>query len=286
MPVALPVSGAVGALPVVRPTGELVVAYLRRRAEHRLRRVGRRRRHVRCAGDGVGRPGARRAGPPLLPVPGCGRRPGVGSGLGDVARLPLQRGCAANSVVVSTSDDGRSWTPPTRVTSARNAFLPTIGVHPRTGRVALAYYVLRAGRRHRLRARRVASGRCGLGIPASLSAQTMRPGWLPDTVSGPDAGGLHLRALRGRAAARCLGARLGARRIEPAPGGLRDARLTRRRWLSPLWRYRPIGCQTVLSSRKASISQGLWASARGADDALDILRGELLELRAAARRRP
>ena len=43
-------------------------------------------------------------------------------------------------------------------------------------------------------------------------------------------------------------------------------------------RQSPIGCQTVFSSRKAEISHGLWASAVRADDALDVLGSEPLEL--------
>ena len=40
----------------------------------------------------------------------------------------------------------------------------------------------------------------------------------------------------------------------------------------------PIGCQTVFSSRKAAISQGLCPVGGAVDDALDVLGGELLEL--------
>jgi hypothetical protein len=96
----------------------------------------------------------------------------------------FSRGCAANSIVVSTSDDGRSWTAPAAVTSGRNAFLPTIGIHPGTGRAALAYHVLRAGGGMDVELVESRASGQGWGGPRRLSAQSMRPGWLPDTVSG------------------------------------------------------------------------------------------------------
>ena len=39
-------------------------------------------------------------------------------------------GCAANDVVLSRSTDGTTWSPPVRVTSGRNAVMPTLGVEP------------------------------------------------------------------------------------------------------------------------------------------------------------
>ena len=95
-------------------------------------------------------------------------------------------GCAQNSVVVATSTDGRTWTAPTRVTTGRDAFLPAIGIHPTTGRV---------GDRLPRRSRRVESTSSSSSrrrrradrpsrAPRRLSAQTMRPEWMPNTVSG------------------------------------------------------------------------------------------------------
>ena len=183
-PVALPVSGAVGALPVVRPSGELVVAYLR---------------GTQAIGSVVSIDGGATFGAPVtvsdlqvrnaqglrfFPLPAADVDPASGRVWVTWHDCRFSSGCTENSVVVSTSDDGRSWTRPARITSARNAYLPTIGVHPRTGRVALAYYVLRPGGGIDFELVESRPGGGGWGTPRLLSAQTMRPDWLPDTVSG------------------------------------------------------------------------------------------------------
>jgi hypothetical protein len=92
-------------------------------------------------------------------------------------------GCATNDVVIATSPDGLSWTGPTAVTSGRNGVLPAIGIQPQTGRLAIAYYTTRAAG---IDAELVESraGGTGFGPPRRLSAQTMRPDWLPNTASG------------------------------------------------------------------------------------------------------
>lgn len=51
--------------------------------------------------------------------------------------------CDANDVVLSRSQDGTAWSEPARVTSGRNAVVPTIGVEPRTGKLAVVYYAIR-----------------------------------------------------------------------------------------------------------------------------------------------
>ena len=53
------------------------------------------------------------------------------------------RSASGNDVVFSRSADGTTWSPPVRVTRGRNAVMPTIGVEPGTGRLAIAYYVIR-----------------------------------------------------------------------------------------------------------------------------------------------
>jgi hypothetical protein len=96
-------------------------------------------------------------------------------------------GCATNSVAVATSADGRSWSVPVRVTSGRNAFLPAVGIHPTSGRVAFLYYVLGpVGIDAELVESRTAapSRRVDFLAPRRLSAQTMRVEWLPNTTSG------------------------------------------------------------------------------------------------------
>ena len=132
----------------------------------------------------VGRPGRDARGLRFFPLPAADVDPASGRLWVTWHDCRFGAGCSANSVVVSTSADGRSWTPPARVTSGRNAYLPTIGIHPRTGRAALAYYVLRAGGGIDAELVESRASGAGWGTPRRLSAQTMRPDWLPDTVSG------------------------------------------------------------------------------------------------------
>jgi hypothetical protein len=182
-PVPIAVTDAVGAFPVVRPTGELVVVF-----NWGGRRIG----------SSVSRDGAlsfspavevaeiqMRSGRPLrfFPLPSAdvdssGR---VWVTWHDCRFDP---GCDLNSVIVATSADGASWAAPRAITSGRNAFIPAIGIHPRTGRVAVAYYVVRAD--GGIDAELVESaGRADrFGAPRRLSAQTMRVPWIPNTVSG------------------------------------------------------------------------------------------------------
>jgi hypothetical protein len=168
---------------VIRPTGEVVVVYL-----WNAQRVG----------ASVSIDGGASFGQPVdvsdvqtrtprglrfFPLPAADVDPRTGLVWVTWHDCRFSSGCAANSVVVSTSADGRSWSAPARVTSGRNAFLPTVGIHPTTGRVALAYHVLRDGGGIDVElVESRASG--GWAAPRRLSAQTMRPQWLPDTVSG------------------------------------------------------------------------------------------------------
>ena len=186
LPVGVPVTVAVGAFPVIRPDGSLVVVYL----------WGGRR-----LGASVSADGGASFGPPatiaeiqvrsirglrFFPLPGADVDPSgrVWVAWHDCRFTP---GCAANSVTVASSADGRTWTAPARVTTGRNAFLPAIGAHPSNGRLAIAYHVVRPGGGVdvELVELRGAGGRpAGVTAPRRLSAQTMRPEWMPDTVSG------------------------------------------------------------------------------------------------------
>lgn len=182
-PVGIAVTDAVGAIPVIRPSGELVVVFLR---------------GGRTVSAATSIDGAASFGPPIdvsdiqarnarglrfFPLPAADVDPRTGRIWVTWHDCRFSPGCSANSVVVSTSDVGGAWSPPTRVTSGRNAFLPTIGIHPRTGRTALAYHVLGPGGGIDVE---LVESRAGTGweAPRRLSAQSMRPDWLPDTVSG------------------------------------------------------------------------------------------------------
>jgi BNR repeat-like domain/RTX calcium-binding nonapeptide repeat (4 copies) len=186
-PVRTSATSAVGAFPVVQPSGTLVVAYLQ---------AGRR------IGASVSSDGGATFGPPVV-VADVQSRPARGlrffplpsadvdpSGRVWVAwqDCRFDQGCTANSAVVASSVDGRSWTAPARVTSGRNAFIPAIGIHPTSGRLAVAYYVVRAGGgidAELVEFRAGAGGRpTVVSAPRRLSARTMRPEWSPNTVSG------------------------------------------------------------------------------------------------------
>lgn len=94
----------------------------------------------------------------------------------------FRTGCTGNDVVVSRSADGKSWTTPVRVTSGRNAVLPTIGVEPGTGRLAIAYYVIQ---RNGIDAELVTSADgTRWSTPQRLNARRMPLEWMPQTTLG------------------------------------------------------------------------------------------------------
>ena len=91
-------------------------------------------------------------------------------------------GCAANDVVVSRSADGRTWSPPARVTTGRNAAIPTIGVEPETGRLAIAYYAVHA---NGVDAEVVTSvDGVRWTAPQRLNPRRMQLAWMPETTLG------------------------------------------------------------------------------------------------------
>ncbi|MDQ3122703.1 MAG: hypothetical protein M3Q59_09240 [Actinomycetota bacterium] len=185
-PVGIPVTDAVGAFPVIRPSGELIVVYLW--SGNRL-------------GSSVSTDGAASFGPPAVvaelqvrSIRGLRFFPLPSADVDPSGRVWItwhdcrfSSGCAQNSVVVATSADGRTWTQPTRVTVGRDAFLPAIGIHPATGRVAIVYHAVRPGGIdvELIESRPTTAGRpTTFAAPRRLSAQTMRPEWSPNTVSG------------------------------------------------------------------------------------------------------
>jgi len=181
-PAGIPVTDAVGAFPVIRPGGELVVVFLW--ASSRI-------------GSSVSADGGATFGVPTIvaevkvrtirelrffPLPSADVGPSgrIWATWHDCGFSP---GCSENSLVVSTSTDGRTWTTPSAITSGRNAVLPAIGINPVSGRAAFVYYIVRPGG---VDAELVEIGpdRRRLAPPRRLSSQTMRLGWMPTTVSG------------------------------------------------------------------------------------------------------
>jgi len=90
--------------------------------------------------------------------------------------------CSGNDVVISRSADGARWSAPVRITTGRNVVLPTIGVEPGTGRLAIAYYVIQ---RNGIDAELVIStdGR-RWSAPQRLNARRMPLEWMPQTTLG------------------------------------------------------------------------------------------------------
>jgi BNR repeat protein/hemolysin type calcium-binding protein len=183
-PVHVPVTDAVGAFPVIRANGELVIPFL-----WAGRRIG---SSLSTDGGGTfGQPvlvadiGVRNVrGLRFFPLPSADVDP---SGRIWLAwhDCRFSAGCERNSAVVATSaDSGRTWTEPAAVTSGRNAMLPAIGIHPTTGRVSITYHVVRPDGGIDVELVEIGQDRRRLAPPRRLSSQTMRPEWLPDTTSG------------------------------------------------------------------------------------------------------
>ena len=94
----------------------------------------------------------------------------------------FRAGCTANDVVVSRSADGTTWSTPARVTSGRNAVLPTLGVEPGSGRLAIAYYVIQP---NGIDAELVTStDGVRWSAPQRLNPRRMPLEWLPQTTLG------------------------------------------------------------------------------------------------------
>ena len=94
----------------------------------------------------------------------------------------FRAGCTANDVVISRSADGKTWSAPVRVTSGRNVVLPTIGVEPGTGRLAIAYYVIQ---RNGIDAELITSSNgTRWSAPQRLNARRMPLEWMPQTTLG------------------------------------------------------------------------------------------------------
>ena len=79
--------------------------------------------------------------------------------------------------------DGTTWSAPVRVTRGRNVAIPTIGIEPANGRLAIAYYVIRPGG---IDAELVTSANGGAtwSAPQRLTPRTMPLTWMPDTTLG------------------------------------------------------------------------------------------------------
>jgi len=172
----------VGAIPVVQPSGELVVVYLAQGS--RIESAVSLDAAASFSAPVVVAPVTLHAesGLRFFPLPSADVDPSGRVWVTWHDATP-RGGVVQNSVLLSTSADGSTWSEPTAVTSGRDAVLPAIGIDPSSGRAAIAYYTVRpAGIDFELVESRVDGS--GWGQPLRLSAQTMRVTWLPNTDSG------------------------------------------------------------------------------------------------------
>lgn len=176
---------SVGVFPVIRPTGELVVTYLRETQPFAI--AASRSTDGGASFAAPVRIAEVRASPcrirglRVFPLPSADVGP---DGRIWVAWHDCQRpGAPANDVFVATSADGISWTAPTPVTAGRNAVLPALGIDTATGRVAIAYHVVRPTGVD-LELVESQGERARWSIPRRLSAQSMQLEWMPNTTSG------------------------------------------------------------------------------------------------------
>ena len=132
---------AVGVFPVIRPTGELVVAYL-----WELSRFAIAASSSRDGGASWGAPVRVADVAGSCGIPGFRAFPLPSADADASGRLWVAwhdcaaAGAAQSAVFVASSADGTTWSPPTRVTSGRNAVLPAIAIDPASGRIDVAYF--------------------------------------------------------------------------------------------------------------------------------------------------
>jgi RTX calcium-binding nonapeptide repeat (4 copies) len=174
---------AVGVFPVLRPTGELVVAYLWELGQFAIA--------ASTSADG----GAS-WGPPVR-IADVARSCGI-SGF---RAFPLPSAdadangriwvawhdCAAagatqSAVFVANSADGTTWSPPSAVTRGRNTVLPAIGIDPASGRIAIVYFRDAADGIHTELLEATATG--AFGTPRRLSAEGSAFPSIARTASG------------------------------------------------------------------------------------------------------
>jgi hypothetical protein len=111
----------------------------------------------------------------------------------------FRTGCSSNDIVLSTTTDGLSWTPPSRipidpVDSPVDHFIPGLAVDPAasgsTARLALTYYEYPEARCGILSCRlnvgfiTSADGGASWSAPVQLNTESMRIPYLPRTNSG------------------------------------------------------------------------------------------------------
>lgn len=164
--------------PVVQPDGDLIVPYY---DEDRVAAV-------RSADGGRSfSSSVTVAATQFRPTPGL-RAPPLpsaevdGAGTIYVAWPDCGRPCGRNSIVVSGSADGITWSPPARLPNRRGGVdlvLPGLGADPaRPGRLALVYYASSQGAFLDVGFVTSTDGGRGWSAPRRLNAQTLRHSWI------------------------------------------------------------------------------------------------------------
>jgi hypothetical protein len=175
---------AVGVIPVIRPTGEVVVVYLLEvgqfgiAASRSLDGGATWNAPVRIADvdSSCAIRGFRGFPLPAAETDSTGR-------VWATWHSCESRGATRNAIFVATSADGLTWSSPAAVVRGRNAVLPAIGIDTATGRVAIAYMRFSTGV---VDVERIESTRNGTswGAPRRLSARSMPLPWMANTSSG------------------------------------------------------------------------------------------------------
>jgi hypothetical protein len=174
---------AVGVFPVIRPTGELVVAYLWELGQFTIA--------ASTSADGGASWGA-----PVRVADVAGS-----CGISGFRAFPLPAAdadangriwvtwhdCAAagatqSAVFVASSADGTTWSPPSAVTSGGTTVLPAIGIDPGSGRIAVAYMRDAPDGIHTELVEATAAG--AFGAPRRLSAEGSAFPSIARTTSG------------------------------------------------------------------------------------------------------
>ena len=88
--------------------------------------------------------------------------------------------CSANDIVLSSSADGSTWTPPVRVTTGPSSFIPGLAADPATpGRLAVVYALVDASGSLGIAVTQSATGGRKWAPRQRLNALPMKMAWLP-----------------------------------------------------------------------------------------------------------
>ena len=93
--------------------------------------------------------------------------------------------CTGNDIVLSTSTDGVTWSPPSRVTTGPSSFITGLGADPTTpGRLGLVYAYFDAGQALNIAFTQSPDGGRTWTRPQRLDAKPMPMTWLPRAEGG------------------------------------------------------------------------------------------------------